>query len=230
MKTALTLFALLLFSLCVWSQSPSISFMGTLGKWREWVNYEDAYSNNYPKWRPFAAVGGGITFPIGTASAFSPEAGLEYYDFRYIYRNTHSSMTIISKLGMFFTRISPGFTFGKSEGIFVRMAIAFQVSSGAFGSYSIKTYTQYQNDTVHYTDRFHLIRNVGSIGPEISTGFNLPLESGGKFGLRITAFRGQHSILMPTFRTPHNPRTSRINLELVYTLPPIAKNTEGNER
>jgi hypothetical protein len=201
-------------------QKPHLRLYAGAGTWRDWLTYFDAYRNEYQHWQPQLGLGVGVDARLSRYLSFAPEGGLEYFQMRHYYTNSHFDEVVYSDLGFFSGRISLGIVAHPTKAFSVRVAISTLVSALTIGQYDIVRHLGSWNyDTLRYANNFSRIRNPVIAGPEMSIGYDFIQSKHGQFGMRISSFIGVKSVFLETFPTILNPRIFKLRADLVYTLP-----------
>jgi hypothetical protein len=200
------------------AQKPSLTLLADAGIWSGYFRFPDAYiSRSRAHFHP-AQIGVGLSWKITNRITFSPEFRIEYYGYRQDW-SSKATRKIEAAIGLFYGSASPGLTFSPRKFFSVRAAFCMMTPFLTVGKYSMWYVDHSLNQlvTLNYTNHFSRIRNPFLGGPELSAGFNIPLEDQAVLGIRIMAFFGKNGIFQKDFDTPYNPRIHRYCLGLTYT-------------
>lgn len=164
-------------------------------------------------------VGGGLTVPLGKAMTFSPEIGLSYYDIHYGFDRVADPRQMVSELGLFYIRASPGLSFLSASRFLIRLAPTALILAGGSGSYELSTFIDGTGrvTTLELHRGFSKYMHPVNFGPELSLGYKLPLAKGLSLAVRGTAFHSLLPLMRSNVHTPTNPYLRKVALDaLIY--------------
>ncbi|MFN8396154.1 MAG: hypothetical protein U0176_16105 [Bacteroidia bacterium] len=173
------------------------------------------YVNHYPVLQGYGGIGGGVRLRILKPVDFSPEVGLDCYGLHYNYARLGDPRDLVSSLNMLFVRVSPGLEVRFPFGLQFRAGLPLLLSSGAWGSYQIRTFTSGQGRILigDYHSGFGRIRAPAILGAEVNLGYRIMNFERWGLTAQMSGYYGFGSPIMKySANAPHNPFLRRISI------------------